>query len=177
MAKVFISWSGDVSFQVGKALRGWLPNVLQAVRPWMSTDIAAGARWGAVLGEELSASNLGILCLTKTNMTAPWLLFEAGALAKHLTEDKVVPYRFQLKADEIPPPLSQFQSVGDDYDGTLGLLESINGICATPLKDEQLKTAFKAWWPRLNKHLRNIVINDSKELDRARLLSAWACHR
>src|SRR5512132_1095561 len=137
MAKVFISWSGDISFQVAKALHEWLPDVLQAVRPWMSTDIAPGARWSAVLHDELAASNLGILCLTRGNLTAPWLLFEAGALAKHLTVARVIPYRFRLRADDIAPPLSQFQSVGDDDTGMLRLLQTINDASDTPIKTEQ----------------------------------------
>lgn len=94
MAEVFISWSGDVSLRVAKALRGWLPKVLQGVTPWMSTDISAGERWNDILHGKLLASNVGVLCLTKENLKAPWLLFEAGALAKHLTEGRVIPYQF-----------------------------------------------------------------------------------
>jgi hypothetical protein len=148
MAKVFISWSGDISLQVAKALHEWLPDVLQAVRPWMSTDIAPGAPWIAVLLNELAASNLGILCLTRDNLTAPWFLFEAGALAKQLTVARVIPYRFRLKADEIAPPLSHLQSVGDDETGTRDLLKAINDISETPLKDERLKNGFKTYWPK-----------------------------
>ena len=97
-------------------------------------------------------------CLTRGNLTAPWLLFEAGALAKHLAVARVIPYLFRLKADDIAPPLSQFQSVGDDETGTRRLLQTINDVSATPLRDEQLTNAFRAFWPRFNRRLSNIAL-------------------
>lgn len=42
--KVFISWSGETSKKVALALKAWLPNVIQALDPWMSDkDIEKGA--------------------------------------------------------------------------------------------------------------------------------------
>jgi hypothetical protein len=44
--KVFISWSGDTSRDVGDAFRRWLPTMLQAVKPYFSLDdIAKGSHW------------------------------------------------------------------------------------------------------------------------------------
>jgi len=41
--QIFISWSGDRSCLIAEAIRGWLPKVVQSVKPWMSDqDIAAG---------------------------------------------------------------------------------------------------------------------------------------
>src|ERR1043166_6804369 len=81
--KVFVSWAGEPSKTVALALRRWLPDVLQDVDAWMSaTDLDAGVRWGRHIDAELAQSSFGVLCLTRTNQGSPWILFEAGALAK-----------------------------------------------------------------------------------------------
>jgi len=52
--KIFISWSGSLSRRVAEILRDWLPNVLQAVEPYVSSeDIDKGARWSVDISNEL----------------------------------------------------------------------------------------------------------------------------
>jgi len=78
--KIFISWSGKLSKHVGLTLRDWLPNVIQAADPYISSkDISKGVRWFSEISTELESSHFGIICVTRTNMESPWLLFEAGA--------------------------------------------------------------------------------------------------
>ena len=81
--KIFISWSGDQSKKIAEILRKWLPSVIQAAKPYYSPDdIAKGAKWGSEIAQELDASKIGILCPTADNITAPWIMFEAGALCQ-----------------------------------------------------------------------------------------------
>jgi hypothetical protein len=78
--KVFISWSGERSKSVARALRDWLKLVIHPVKPWMSEkDIDAGARWPEEPGRELRDTKFAIICLTRDNQTAPWINCEAGA--------------------------------------------------------------------------------------------------
>ena len=80
---VFLGWSGNLSHKVAKELVLWITQVIQAVKPWISSqDIEKGARWFKEIGESLSNTDFGILCLTGSNLSAPWILFEAGALSK-----------------------------------------------------------------------------------------------
>lgn len=155
--KIFISWSGERSKAVAIALKTWLPFIFQDLEPWLSDhDIYAGARWNYELDHELESTDYGILCLTPENLTAPWLLFEAGSLAKAIKVARVVPYRLDLSSTDIEPPLGQFQGVNADEAGTLKLLESINRSRESVLPSDWLKRVFTKWWPDLNSQLNSI---------------------
>jgi len=143
---LFISWSGDKSREVATALRDWIPNVIQSVVPWMSeTDINAGARWNKEIQEKLEGTRFGIICLTKENQTAPWILFETGALAKTISDTFVCPYLIGLSPSEIiQGPLTQFQAKCADEKGTLDIVLTINkSLNENPLPEEKLKKTFK----------------------------------
>lgn len=155
--KVFLSWSGERSRAVAKALDTWIPDVLVDTSTWMSDErIEAGSRWSVELEKELESSSFGILCLTPENLNSPWLLFEAGAISKIVTKSRVVPYRFGLNLSDVPYPLAQFQGVDANDVGTMKLLFSMNSLRETPLAEERLKRLSANWWPALQKNLENI---------------------
>jgi hypothetical protein len=150
--KVFISWSGSKSRAIALKLREWLPSVIQSVKPWMSSaDIDAGGRWDKYIANELEETKFGIICLTKSNQTAPWILFEAGALAKTVEDTFVCPYLIDLEPLDVQHgPLSQFQAKRADEKETLELLYTINkALRDSNLTNEQLKKTFDLWWPEL----------------------------
>jgi TIR domain len=111
--KIFLSWSGARSNFLAQALRGWLPRVIQSVKPWMSDeDISAGSRWLNEVSSELSESKLGIICVTPENQSNPWLLFEAGALSKTLEQTHVCPFLFKLTpGQDRSPNFKQMRSI------------------------------------------------------------------
>ena len=155
--KVFLSWSGERSKAVAVALRGWLEDVLQDVKPWMSDkDISPGALWFDQLNKELALTSFGIVCLTPENTKAPWLLFEAGALSKAVESARIVPYCFELDPAAVQPPLAVFQGIRADEQGTERLLKSINECLESPLTEERLKRGFDRWWPDLENRLSSI---------------------
>jgi hypothetical protein len=45
-------------------------------------NIDGGARWNDALAKALEETDFGIVCVTCANQAAPWLNFEAGAVAK-----------------------------------------------------------------------------------------------
>ncbi|PYQ56274.1 MAG: toll-Interleukin receptor [Acidobacteria bacterium] len=155
--KIFLSWSGERSQSLGRALRDWLPLVLQYVDPWLSDkDIAAGDRWPIEVGRELENSSFGILCLTDENLKAPWVLFEAGALSKIVQASAVCPYLLDVDVKDIAGPLSQFQAKKADKVGTLDLLRAINAKSAQPLDLVRLAQVFDGLWPVLEAQLARI---------------------
>lgn len=158
---VFISWSGSRSKVIAEALRDWLPCVVQACEPWISSaDIDAGVRWGSNLAEQLQKTHFGIICLTSENLSAPWILFEAGALSKSVSEANVCPYLFDVKPTDLKGPLAQFQVVNSDKEGTRKLVQTINRSLGGQKKsDEIIDKAFEALWSDLAAAFKEIPIN------------------
>lgn len=155
--KVFIGWSGERSQAMALAFRDWLPLVLHYVEPWLSeTDIAAGERWADAIAKELEASNFGILCITPENLTSPWILFEAGSLAKSLSSSRVIPLLLDLDFSQISGPLAQFQAKKVDEEGVDEAVQSINRAAEQSVQDARAKQLFDALWPDLNKKLEAI---------------------
>lgn len=156
--KVFLSWSGERSRQLAMALRDWFPMVLQHVHVWMSErDIPAGERWATEIGRELEASSYGIICLTRENLHAPWVLFEAGALARSLSESAVCPLLLGADfADLTGSPLTQFQAKKVTREGIREILHSVNSRSEQALHEAVLTRIFEALWPKLYEALETI---------------------
>lgn len=130
--KVFVSWSGERSEALARALRDWLPMVLHYVEPWLSkSDIEAGERWANEVAKELDASKFGITCITRENVGAPWILFEAGALAKSMQEGRVIPLLLDVEFKDIGGPLAQFQAKKVEKGGLWDVVSSINQLSET----------------------------------------------
>lgn len=156
---IFLSWSGERSGRVAEALRQWIPKVVQVVRPWTSSaSIDPGSRWSVEVGQALSDMHFGVLCLTPENLPAPWILFEAGALSKTVSQARVVPYLLGFEPRELQGPLAQFQAVQADRNGTWQLLSAINSAAADrAVAPDVLSESFDLWWPKLEPVLNNAV--------------------
>lgn len=166
--KVFLSWSGDVSKQMAVILKDWLPNVLQFVDPYISSDIDKGARWGIDIAQELEASLYGILCVTLENLEASWLMFEAGALSKSLDNSRVSPLLFGLKPSQLKGPILHFQATtAVEKEDVLKLVKSMNTAAAdsVQLDDGRLNTVFTKWWPDLKASFAKLEPADAKAVE------------
>jgi hypothetical protein len=160
---IFISWSGDRSHQVAKLLDHWIKLVLQASRPWISSSsIERGARWNEVIGEQLNKSTIGILCLTQDNKEKPWILFEAGALAKTLDNARVCPLLIDLEPVDVQPPLSQFNMVKPDEEGMRALASTLNSKLPNPLESQVFGDAFATYWPKFEAKFAEIITSTPK---------------
>lgn len=165
MPLVFVSWSGEQSKAIADALTTWLSSFFPGLDVWMSEkDIQAGERWEISLAKQLEGASFGILCLTPDNIRSEWLIFEAGAMSKALNDSLVVPFRFALKATDVGPPLSQFQGVDADQEGTFRLVKSIHRAVSSPIKDQDLPYVFNKWWPDLNEALNKIIKRSYREV-------------
>jgi hypothetical protein len=157
---VFLSWSGKKSREIAIAFHNWLPYVIQAAKPFISSgDIDKGKRWNDVLAERLSTVSYGIICITRENYKEPWINFEAGAISKAIDTSYVSPFLFDIDPALIQGPLQQFQITVNDKDDIFDLIRSINNR----LEPEQqvtydvLKGEFDTWWHKLQKDLKDIA--------------------
>jgi hypothetical protein len=152
--KVFISWSGAQSKAIATALRDWLPVVVQSIEPFLSSaDIEKGSRGYERIMEELSQADAGIFCMTPDNLSAPWIQFEAGAIAKHKDRSRVCTYLWNVKASDMVGPLSMFQHSQTSESETLSMLGS---ICGETMRPEILKRAFDLGWKDLDAKLAEV---------------------
>lgn len=156
--KVFISWSGNTSLKVAQIFREWLPLVIQSIEPYVSSeDIDKGARWSTDIAKELEDSTFGILCVTKDNIEAPWLSFEAGALSKTMEKSFVTPFLFDIKRSDVQGPILQFQSTIFEKDDIKKMVKTLNKACGEAgISDVRLDKSFDVWYPTLKKGLNEL---------------------
>jgi hypothetical protein len=150
--EIFLSWSGERSLKVAETLKDWLPYVIQAIEPWVSSkDIYSGSRWLSTVSSNLERMSYGVICLTPENTAAPWIHFETGALAKFIIDSRVCPYLIGMDPNDVPQgPLSQFQANRANESGTFKLVDDLNKLQEKPLSDVHLRTTFDKYWPDLN---------------------------
>jgi hypothetical protein len=153
---VFISFSGARSKKVAEYLYEWLPLVLHPVTPFFSGEtIRSGERGEEVIQGNLSKADFGIVCLTRDNRLAPWINYEAGAIALQLNSKSdgtsyspVSALLIDLSVDDVEPPLSQFQHRQPDYDQLLKLVQDVNHFAGDEsIPADRLSKLYKKFWP------------------------------
>ena len=159
-AQIFISWSHTNS----KAFANHLKNIMENeifkgsdLSCFVSdTDIASGEDWWIKIKKELKRSKMGIVCITKENVNAPWLYYEAGAMIAN--GYKVVPLTIGCDLNLIKEtPLfgnqvrafydeRQFIQMMIDINKEFKLITTDDG---NPVSDKQLKLIVKDGYSKL----------------------------
>ncbi|MDX1998486.1 MAG: TIR domain-containing protein [Thermoanaerobaculia bacterium] len=157
--KVFLSWSGERSKQVANLLSDWLRCVIQACRPWISTrDLDRGALWITEINNQLQDTVVGIICLTQENKSRPWILFEAGALAKGLPTARVCTLLIDLEPKDVEDPLAQFNHTFPDRESIYSLVRMLNSrLGEGNLTDGVLAQVFDTYWPRFESAFTGVL--------------------
>lgn len=155
--KLFISWSGELSKKVADALNKWLPCLLQTIQVFYSPDdIEKGENWDQRISTELSNCNYGVICLTSDNTTAPWVNFEAGAIAKALGS-RVATLMININPSDIKGPLSRYQATKIDKRDFQHLIQDINRNLESPIEDDRLLNTFEGLWPSIEGEINDII--------------------
>jgi hypothetical protein len=160
--RVFISWSGILSRQVATLLHQYLPCMLQEIDVFMSEhDLESGGRWSHQLAQELEVTNYGIICITPENLNKPWILFEAGALTKHVDGRACGILIKDLSPIDFSGPLSQFQNRRFERDELKKLVKDINAKLSIPLDPKKLDLVFDKWWPDIESEYIQLLNNET----------------
>ncbi len=158
---IFFAWSGDMSKKVADALALCLKEIFPSVNPWISAhSIELGKKGTPELLKKLRQCDVGILCFTEQNITSTWIAFEAGALLKESSTNRIIPFLFNVEPDALSKsPFEQFQGARSDQAGTLQLVNTINRALAKPLyaTEEALKKVFPtSFWPMFSRKFSSI---------------------
>ena len=145
--KVFLSWSGNRSRAVANLLSDWLSCVIQAARPWVSSrDLDRGSLWFGEINDQLKDTSVGVICLTQENKNRPWILFEAGALAKGLSTSRVCTLLIDLEPKHIEDPLAQFNHTFHTKESVLSLVRTLNAsLGAISLDNRIVEQVFETY--------------------------------
>ena len=163
--KVFISWSGKTSGEIARVFHEWLPCVIQMIKPFYSEDdIEKGVRGNTTMGKELEEASAGILCVTRENLDAPWIMFEAGALSKKLDVSRVCPILFQdLQPTDLKGPLTQFQAARFNKDDIYKMLTMLNNqLGENALNSKTLENVFETFWLKLQSKVGEVLSKTSQ---------------
>ncbi|MDR2818466.1 MAG: toll/interleukin-1 receptor domain-containing protein [Endomicrobium sp.] len=168
--EIFISWSGERSKLIAEMLKLWLKMVIQSLKLWISSkNLDAGKRWENEIYEKLNSSNMGIICLTKENMNAPWILFETGMLLKGSSTDRIFTFLIDLEVTDITNenPLSSFNHTSaNKKEAMFKFVETINKISENKLDISVLKQTFDKNWEDFNSAYKKILEKTKTKSDK-----------
>lgn len=157
--KVFMSWSGQRSKLTAELLYEWVKCVIQAAQPWISSKgIERGAMWFSEINNQLADTTVGVICITQENKNAPWILFEAGALAKGLSSNRVCTFLVDLEPADLQPPLAQFNHTFPVRESMWNLVNTLNnGLENNRLEPNVLERVFNTYWPQFEEAFAAIL--------------------
>ena len=155
--KIFVSWSGRRSAAVADALKEYLPMINNAFDLWLSSeDIAKRSRSTLEIAKALMSAKAGIICLTPSNLAAPWILFEAGSIAKTVEQTRACTLLIGREPSDVSKPLGEFQHTRLNEKELLKLVLELNSAAGdSARKDTEIDKAFKLCWPELRAKLEN----------------------
>lgn len=92
-----------------------------------SASIDKGSRGLVEIGKALDGIRVGVTFLTPENLREPWILYEAGALARTIDDSaRLCTYLLGgLKNADVEPPLGQFQHTSPENEDTRHLIYTI----------------------------------------------------
>lgn len=171
MSKMFISWSGNP--KIAEELKKSITDAFSTSNLSVfvsSENISTGEEWFAAIKRNLQDSIMTLVCVTRDNINAPWLYFEAGASQFHnySNTDKSEEMRKKLLMVilfdmELPEgsPLKAYNYIRWGNDGFTKLFKDINNRLIaereSTLSGLQVVNLAKGSFVAINKTLKPIL--------------------
>jgi hypothetical protein len=148
MLQVFLGWSGPRSECLARYVNSSLSTILPGVQPFYSPAINPGAIWPNAVATAIRKSRVAILCITRENLSSPWLQFEAGAFWQRLVgASAVCPLLLDVSDKELPGTFQLFQTRHFNKRGFRELCEFLGRKAR--IYPTRVRKNFKAVWPGL----------------------------
>lgn len=158
--KVFFSWSGDMSKEIAKEFKKLFDLTFSLViDSFMSeVDISPGERSISTISSALEECNYGIAFVCKDNVRAPWINFEAGALAKAVSKGKVFVLLLDNDASSLAgTPLAEFQYKHFNKEEVWEILERIASLAGSKNAVEIYKTHYLEHWNKFEEKAHETI--------------------
>lgn len=124
-------------------------------------DLVPGSRPMLSIHENLRGADAGVLLITRSNQTEPWINYEAGVLAQRVLgkdkpENLVIPLLIDgTKTTEITGPLADLQNASFTESGMLKVIKGLASPSGTP--EDIADKRFKAHWAGLKSKFDQIM--------------------
>jgi hypothetical protein len=159
--QIYISWSGQASYQVALSIRDLIRAVLPGIEVWVSAeDIKAGSRWSPELIRIFDQMSFSIICVDPSNQRSNWLNFEAGAIAKSIGKWNIKVFLFELTPGDLRGPLTQYQAVRLDIGDVRRMFEDIHAnFSGVQISKQVLIESLETEWPDFQKAVKGINLD------------------
>jgi esterase/lipase superfamily enzyme len=153
----------------------WIRSVIQPVELYFTPNhIANGTLWSdEIAAKQLSDSKVVIFILTAENLTAPWIIFEAGAISQQLDSTLVHLLLCGVSAADVRGPLKHFQYSAFSKYAVRDLLERIDSTRKnSALAAAVLERVFDRRWLELETEV-TIALSEGTEDTGAAKYPVW----
>ena len=155
--KIFLCWSQIRSQKLAEALKEWLIHVVPGLSNddiFFSPQIEKGIQWFEAVRRELAGADAALICMTAENTQSQWLHFEAGAVLGRLEKNRVFPYLFEVRSEDLKGPLSAFQGTTNKEDDTRRLAHDLCTLAGT-----ELPADYDARWKTLSERMEKLKVD------------------
>ena len=157
---VFLSWSKALAKEIAVKFRDDLEFIFGSrVTVFFSPDdIKSGQKAFYEINKQLNITNYGVFIVTEENKNAPWIFYEAGAIAKNERKCRVMVLLAGVGNNALQDtPLQQYQNCYLNEEGYKKIFMDIYELCAVRDKESTVMERISARWKENCKEYEDLM--------------------